>query len=96
VADVRFTVWLGEDCRVSGDVGGALGDPGGAGPWGLPGTRMRIAGTGDAAALLRLKHRLDRETSFMLLEAGERDTSVQVLPASSKTWRGGECGSDRG
>jgi RimJ/RimL family protein N-acetyltransferase len=52
---------------------------GGAGPRGLPGTRMRIAGPGDAAALLRLKQRLDRETSFMLLEAGERDTSVQVL-----------------
>jgi RimJ/RimL family protein N-acetyltransferase len=29
--------------------------------------------------LLRLKQRLDQETSFMLLEPGERDTSVQAL-----------------
>jgi RimJ/RimL family protein N-acetyltransferase len=40
---------------------------------------MREAGADDAAALLRLKQRLDRQTSFMLLEAGERDTSVQAL-----------------
>ena len=39
----------------------------------------RIAGPGDAAALLRLKQRLDQETTFMLLEPGERDTSVQAL-----------------
>jgi hypothetical protein len=41
--------------------------------------RVRMAGPGDAAALLRLKRRLDRQTSFMLLEPDERDTSVQVL-----------------
>lgn len=29
--------------------------------------------------LLRLKQRLDQETSFMLLEAGERDTSVDAI-----------------
>ncbi len=69
----------GDDCRVSGDVGGSLGDWGGVGPRGLPGARGRVAGPGDAAALLRLKQRLDRETSFMLLEVGERDTSVRVL-----------------
>jgi RimJ/RimL family protein N-acetyltransferase len=40
---------------------------------------MRAAGPDDAAALLRLKQRLDRETSFMLLEAGERDASVPAL-----------------
>jgi RimJ/RimL family protein N-acetyltransferase len=40
---------------------------------------MRIAGPGDAAALLRLKQRLDRETSFMLLEADERDASAQAV-----------------
>ena len=40
---------------------------------------IRTAGPGDAAALLRLKQRLDRETSFMLLEADERDTSAQAV-----------------
>jgi RimJ/RimL family protein N-acetyltransferase len=40
---------------------------------------MRAAGPADAAALLRLKRRLDQETSFMLLEAGERGASVQTL-----------------
>jgi RimJ/RimL family protein N-acetyltransferase len=40
---------------------------------------MRIAGPGDAAALLRLKQRLDQESSYMLLEASERDASVPVL-----------------
>jgi ribosomal protein S18 acetylase RimI-like enzyme len=40
---------------------------------------IRTAGPGDAAALLRLKQRLDRETSFMLIEADERDTSVQAV-----------------
>jgi RimJ/RimL family protein N-acetyltransferase len=44
-----------------------------------PGARIRIAGPGDAAALLRLKQRLDQETSFMLLEPGERDISVTTL-----------------
>ena len=44
-----------------------------------PRAGIRIAGPGDAAALLRLKLRLDEETAFMLLEPGERDTSVQVL-----------------
>jgi hypothetical protein len=60
-------------------VGGSPGDRGSVGPWGLPGARIRVAGPGDAAALLRLKQRLDRETPFMLHEVGERDTSVQVL-----------------
>lgn len=40
---------------------------------------VRIAGPGDAAALLRLKQSLDTETSFMLLETDERETSVQDL-----------------
>jgi len=40
---------------------------------------LRRAGPGDAAALLRLKQRLDSETSFMLFEADERDASVPVL-----------------
>ena len=40
---------------------------------------MRAAGPDDAAALLRLKQRLDQETSFMLMEAGERDASVPAL-----------------
>jgi RimJ/RimL family protein N-acetyltransferase len=41
--------------------------------------RLRVAGRDDAAALLRLKQQLDQETSFMLLEPDERDTSVPVL-----------------
>jgi hypothetical protein len=44
-----------------------------------PRARIRIADPGDAAALLRLKQRLDQETAFMLVEPGERDTSVQAL-----------------
>ncbi len=44
----------------------------------MPG-QIRTAGPGDAAALLALKQRLDRETAFMLLEPDERDTSVQAL-----------------
>jgi RimJ/RimL family protein N-acetyltransferase len=40
---------------------------------------LRIAGPDDAIALMKLKQRLDEETSFMLLEAGERDTSVAAL-----------------
>ena len=38
----------------------------------MEGLRLRAAGPGDAAALLVLKQDLDRETSFMLLEPGER------------------------
>ena len=40
---------------------------------------LRIAGPDDAVALMRLKQRLDEETSFMLLEPGERDTSIPAL-----------------
>jgi hypothetical protein len=40
---------------------------------------LRIAGPDDAIALMELKQRLDEETSFMLLEPGERDTSIQAL-----------------
>lgn len=40
---------------------------------------LRIAGPDDAAALMKLKQRLDEETSFMLLEPDERDTSIQAL-----------------
>jgi hypothetical protein len=40
---------------------------------------LRIAGPDDAMALMKLKQCLDEETSFMLLEPGERDTSVQAL-----------------
>lgn len=41
--------------------------------------RIRVAGPHDAAALLRLKQHLDQETSFMMLEPGERDTSTEEL-----------------
>ena len=40
---------------------------------------LRIAGPDDASALMRLKQRLDEQTSFMLLEADERDTSIPAL-----------------
>jgi RimJ/RimL family protein N-acetyltransferase len=40
---------------------------------------LRIAGPDDAVALMKLKQRLDEETSFMLLEPDERDTSTQTL-----------------
>lgn len=40
---------------------------------------LRIAGPDDAAALMKLKQRLDGQTSFMLLEPDERDTSTQTL-----------------
>jgi RimJ/RimL family protein N-acetyltransferase len=40
---------------------------------------LRIAGPSDAVALMKLKQRLDEETSFMLLEPDERDTSIQAL-----------------
>jgi RimJ/RimL family protein N-acetyltransferase len=43
------------------------------------GPTVRVAGPKDAAALLRLKQRLDTETAFMLLEPDERDSSVQAL-----------------
>lgn len=42
---------------------------------------IRPAVPADAAALLELKQRLDRETSFMMYEAGEREASVQGLAA---------------
>jgi hypothetical protein len=41
--------------------------------------QVRIAGPDDAAALLRLKQGLDRETAFMLLGPDERDASAQDL-----------------
>jgi RimJ/RimL family protein N-acetyltransferase len=40
---------------------------------------LRIAGPNDAVALMKLKQRLDEETSFMPLEPDERDTSIQTL-----------------
>ena len=41
--------------------------------------RIRTARPYDAAALLDLKRQLDEETSFMMYEPGERDSSVQDL-----------------
>jgi hypothetical protein len=40
---------------------------------------LRIAGPDDAVVLMKLKQRLDEETSFMLLEPDERDVSTQTL-----------------
>jgi RimJ/RimL family protein N-acetyltransferase len=45
----------------------------------LDGPRLRIAQPADAAALMALKQQLDHETSFMLLEPGERDLSAEKL-----------------
>ncbi|WP_084961091.1 GNAT family N-acetyltransferase [Thermoactinospora rubra] len=42
---------------------------------------VRLAAPGDAAALLELQHRLDRQTEFMLLEPGERDDDPGPLAA---------------
>jgi GNAT superfamily N-acetyltransferase len=42
---------------------------------------IRPAVPADAAPLLELKQRLDRETSFMMYEAGEREASAQDLAA---------------
>jgi len=63
---------------MSGVAEGSRDGQGGTEPR-LPEARLRVAGPGDAAALLRLKQQLDQETSFMLLEPGERDTSVPAL-----------------
>lgn len=41
--------------------------------------RIREADSEDATALLALKHALDHETSFMLLEPGERTTTETEL-----------------
>ena len=41
--------------------------------------RIRTAQPYDAAALLDLKRQLDEETSFMMYEPGERESSVQDL-----------------
>jgi RimJ/RimL family protein N-acetyltransferase len=45
----------------------------------VDGPLLRTAQPADAAALMRLKQHLDQETSFMLLEPGERDPSVEKL-----------------
>jgi RimJ/RimL family protein N-acetyltransferase len=63
---------------MSGVTEGSWDGQGGTEPQ-VPEARLRIAGPGDAAALLRLKQQLDRETSFMLLEPDERDASVPAL-----------------
>ena len=41
--------------------------------------RIRAAGHWDAPALLDLKRRLDQESSFMMFEPGERESSVEDL-----------------
>jgi RimJ/RimL family protein N-acetyltransferase len=43
--------------------------------------RLRAAEPGDAPALLALKRQLDRETSFMLIEPGERTDSQERIAA---------------
>jgi ribosomal protein S18 acetylase RimI-like enzyme len=47
----------------------------------MEGPRLRVAGPDDAAGLLALKQALDRETSFMLLEADERREDRQHVVA---------------
>jgi ribosomal protein S18 acetylase RimI-like enzyme len=84
-------IGCGVACRPRGDTGidGALWLRGcwcsGAGAWpataALAGLRFRVAGPGDAAGLLALKERLGRETSFMLLEPGERSEGKEDVAA---------------
>jgi RimJ/RimL family protein N-acetyltransferase len=62
-----------------GDVGAGTAESSGARPARPLDARFRFAEPGDAAALLRLKQRLDQETSFMLLEASERNASAPAL-----------------
>jgi RimJ/RimL family protein N-acetyltransferase len=50
-------------------------------PAAMSGCDFRVAGPGDAAGLLALKENLDRETSFMLLEPGERSEGKQDVAA---------------
>jgi len=47
----------------------------------LKGLRFRQAVTGDAAGLLALKEDLDHQTSFMLLEPGERSEGSEDVAA---------------
>jgi RimJ/RimL family protein N-acetyltransferase len=46
-----------------------------------PPVPIRVAGPPDATALLELKRRLDRESSFMMFEPDERDSSPADLAA---------------
>ena len=73
---------------VDGDVPGPVPDRSGSAVAGL---RFRRAGPGDAAGLLGLKLRLDRETSFMLLEPGER-TEDSADVAADLTGMAGAAG----
>jgi RimJ/RimL family protein N-acetyltransferase len=57
--------------------------------------RLRIAGPADAPALLALKRQLDDQTSFMLIEPGERDASLAWSDSSAvivAEAAGGLCG----
>jgi RimJ/RimL family protein N-acetyltransferase len=54
----------------------------------LTALRFRVAGPGDAADLRALKENLDRETSFMLLEPGERSADEQDVAADLATVAG--------
>jgi ribosomal protein S18 acetylase RimI-like enzyme len=51
----------------------------------LPGVRFREGRPSDAAGLLALKEDLDRETSFMLLEPGERSQDTASAAAGLQT-----------
>jgi hypothetical protein len=57
----------------------------------LPMENIRLAGPQDADALLALQHRLDAQSSFMLLEPGEREREPGRLHARLVTQ--GEAGS---
>ena len=57
-------------------------------PAALVGVRFRTAEPGDAARLLALKQNLDRETSFMLLEPGERSESDEDIASDLSTVAG--------
>lgn len=55
-----------------------------AGGTGTSAVRIRAAEPPDAAALLALKHRLDRESQFMLLEPDERTSTAEELAGELK------------
>ena len=52
--------------------------------------KIRLAGPGDAEALLALQHRLDAQSSSMLLEPAEREQDPEplrtLLAAQNRTW----------
>jgi RimJ/RimL family protein N-acetyltransferase len=80
---------MGHDRCVDADAPGPVPD---RSPLAMTGLRFRPAGPGDAVGLLALKKRLDRETSFMLLEPDERtEDSADVAADLSSVASAANC-----